>query len=59
MEKTNLADLLVGRRFSPAIRSAIFLVLVDGIGQTEAAKLNNLKRQQVNRAVKNILKSKE
>lgn len=54
MTKSDFADLLLGRRFSPSIRRALEMILVDGKGQTEAAELNGLHRQAVNRAIRKL-----
>jgi hypothetical protein len=54
MTKSDFADLMLGRRFSPALRKALELVLVDAVGQTESARLCGIHKQQINRAVKSI-----
>lgn len=56
MTKSDFSDLLLGRRFSPSIRKALEMILVDGKGQTEAAEANGLHRQAVNRALKRVVK---
>ena len=56
MTKSDFADLMLGRRFSPALRRALEMVFVEGKGQTEAARLCGLHKQSVNRAIGRVMK---
>lgn len=54
MTKSDFADLMLGRRFSPAMRKALEMILVEGKGQTDVARQLGLHKQAVNRAIKKL-----
>lgn len=55
MDISEFSDRMLGKRYQPKVREALRLVLVDGKGQTEAANIVGIKKQQVNRAIKALL----
>lgn len=59
MTKDQFSDLMLGRRFQPAMRNALYQVLVEGRGQTDVAKQFGIHRQQISRAISRLKLNKQ